>query len=44
MYGRKHYHVILLLNKDTWCSLGDFSETVFAGDDDPGGMVQRPAS
>ncbi len=26
MYGRKHYHVILLLNKDTWCSLGDFSE------------------
>ncbi|MCH7137357.1 inovirus Gp2 family protein, partial [Escherichia coli] len=24
--GRKHYHVILLLNKDTWCSLGDFSE------------------
>ncbi|WP_250555908.1 inovirus-type Gp2 protein, partial [Escherichia coli] len=22
----KHYHVILLLNKDTWCSLGDFSE------------------
>lgn len=26
MYGRKHYHVILLLNKDTWCSIGDFSE------------------
>lgn len=25
MYGRKHYHVILLLNKDTWCSLGDFT-------------------
>lgn len=24
--GRKHYHVILLLNKDIWCSLGDFSE------------------
>ncbi|HFU7833773.1 TPA: inovirus Gp2 family protein [Escherichia coli] len=24
--NRKHYHVILLLNKDTWCSLGDFSE------------------
>lgn len=24
--SRKHYHVILLLNKDTWCSLGDFSE------------------
>ncbi len=24
--GRKHYHVILLLNKDTWCSPGDFSE------------------
>ncbi|HAM2440876.1 inovirus Gp2 family protein [Escherichia coli] len=23
--GRKHYHVILLLNKDTWCSLGDFT-------------------
>lgn len=22
--GRKHYHVILLLNKDTWCSL-DFT-------------------
>ncbi len=20
--GRKHYHVILLLNKDTWCSPG----------------------
>ncbi len=27
MYGRKHYHVILLLNKDTWCSIGDFSES-----------------
>lgn len=26
MYGRKHYHVILLLNKDAWCSIGDFSE------------------
>ncbi|WP_208474273.1 YagK/YfjJ domain-containing protein, partial [Escherichia coli] len=25
MYGRKHYHVILLLNKDTWCSPGDFT-------------------
>lgn len=25
--GRKHYHVILLLNKDTWCSIGDFSES-----------------
>ncbi|HAM6932322.1 TPA: inovirus Gp2 family protein [Escherichia coli] len=24
--GRKHYHVILLLNKDTWRSPGDFSE------------------
>ena len=24
--NRKHYHVILLVNKDTWCSLGDFSE------------------
>ncbi|WP_105447966.1 inovirus Gp2 family protein [Escherichia coli] len=24
-YGRKHYHVILLLNKDTWCSPGDFT-------------------
>ncbi|EMV7925080.1 inovirus Gp2 family protein [Escherichia coli] len=24
--NRKHYHVILLLNKDTWCSLEDFSE------------------
>nr|MDN1666577.1 inovirus Gp2 family protein [Escherichia coli]MDN1699957.1 inovirus Gp2 family protein [Escherichia coli]MDN1754930.1 inovirus Gp2 family protein [Escherichia coli]MDN1764827.1 inovirus Gp2 family protein [Escherichia coli] len=23
--GRKHYHVILLLNKDTWCSPGDFT-------------------
>ncbi|MWP60398.1 inovirus-type Gp2 protein [Escherichia coli] len=25
MYGRKNYHVILLLNKDTWCSPGDFT-------------------
>lgn len=23
--GRKHYHVILLLNKDTWCSPGNFT-------------------
>ncbi|MDO1900838.1 inovirus-type Gp2 protein, partial [Escherichia coli] len=23
--GRKHYHVILLLNKDAWCSPGDFT-------------------
>lgn len=36
--GRKHYHVILLLNKDTWCSPG-FHRSFFAGDADPTGMV-----
>ncbi len=41
--GRKHYHVILLLNKYLVLARG-FQRTIFAGDDDPGGMVQRPAS
>lgn len=30
--GRKHYHLVLLLNRDTWCSAGSFqSNTSLAG-------------
>ncbi|EKS6643042.1 inovirus Gp2 family protein [Enterobacter ludwigii] len=30
--GKKHYHVVLLVNRDTWCSPGDYNNPeTFAG-------------
>ncbi len=33
--GKKHYHLVLLLNRDTWCGPGDYNDlnrTGFPGD------------
>lgn len=34
--GKKHYHVVLLLNRDTWCSLGDYCDP-----DSLAGMIKQ---
>lgn len=34
--GKKHYHVVLLLNRDTWCSLGNYNYS-----DSLAGMIKQ---
>lgn len=28
--GKKHYHMVLLLNRETWCSAGNYSDPGFS--------------